>query len=115
VAFSPDGTRLATVGNDGAAIVWDIASGEERSRFTGHDGDVFAVAFSPSGTRLATAGRDRLVRVWDLASQVPIITLTRSEGTRGLRLSSSAWPMPFPQLPCRSAPRAISCIRLMHR
>ncbi|GGQ18129.1 WD40 repeat domain-containing protein [Streptosporangium pseudovulgare] len=67
VAFSPDGSRLATAEADGAVRLWDTATHEQvGSPMTGHEGAVRSVAFSPDGTRLATAGSDGTTRVWDL-------------------------------------------------
>jgi WD40 repeat protein len=36
VAFSPDGKTLATANNDGSVRLWDVATGTEDPRFTGH-------------------------------------------------------------------------------
>nr|WP_291819724.1 hypothetical protein [Candidatus Microthrix sp.] len=58
VAYSPDGTRIATAGHDGTARVFDAATGEELTVCTGHNGWVSGVAYSPDGTRIATAGHD---------------------------------------------------------
>jgi WD40 repeat protein len=66
VAFSPDGTRLATASLH-SAWIWDAASGQQQVEIR-HDNTVKAVAFSPDGTRLATASRDGSARVWDAAS-----------------------------------------------
>ena len=58
VAFSPDGTRVATGSYDGSARVFDAATGTEIARLD-HDDSVSAVAFSPDGTRVATGSYDR--------------------------------------------------------
>jgi WD40 repeat protein/serine/threonine protein kinase len=67
VAFSPDGSRLASASWDQTIKIWDAASGRELHTLTGHDGHVFSVAFSPDGSRLASASRDRTIKIWDLA------------------------------------------------
>jgi WD40 repeat protein len=67
VAFSLDGTRLATGCSDKTTRIWDAASGQELLEVR-HDEKVMAVAFSPDGTRLATGSSDRSARVWDTAS-----------------------------------------------
>jgi WD40 repeat protein len=69
VAWSPDGTRLATSSEDLTARVWDADSGRELAVLRGHDDGVLRVAWSPDGGRLATCSRDRTVRVWDSAGR----------------------------------------------
>jgi hypothetical protein len=63
VCFSPDGTRLASAG-DNTVKVWDVRTGQELLTLQGHTGGVLSVCFSPDGTRLASAG-DQTVKVWD--------------------------------------------------
>jgi WD40 repeat protein len=69
VAFSPDGTRLATASVDQTVRLWDVGSHQQLGQpLTGHTGPVLSVAFSPDGTRLATASFDGTVRLWDVGS-----------------------------------------------
>jgi WD40 repeat protein len=67
VAWSPDGQRIASAGDDGAAQVWDPASGRAAALPLPHQGVVGMVAWSPDGTRVATASHDGTGQVWDAA------------------------------------------------
>ncbi|GAA1345902.1 serine/threonine-protein kinase [Saccharothrix algeriensis] len=56
VAFSPDGAEFATVGEDGAAVVWK-ADGTEARRFTRDRTVLTSVRYSPDGELIAVSGR----------------------------------------------------------
>ncbi|MGQ0604905.1 MAG: nSTAND1 domain-containing NTPase, partial [Anaerolineales bacterium] len=56
IAFSPDGTRLATAGDFSVVRVWDAVSGKELLAVPYRGGGVFALAFSPDGQRIAVGG-----------------------------------------------------------
>jgi WD40 repeat protein len=53
VTFSPDGTLLATAGDDKAVRLWDAATAKEIAPPYRHRAGVWAVAFSHDGRRLA--------------------------------------------------------------
>jgi WD40 repeat protein len=58
VAWSPDGTQLASADGQGVIKIWDAADGKEVLQFRDQAGGVSALAWSPDGKRLATAGSD---------------------------------------------------------
>src|SRR5438552_5748901 len=76
LAYSPDGTMLASGSFDHTVKLWNPDTGELIATFAGHSGKVISVAFSPDGQLLASGGNDGLVRLWDLHSQQIVSTIT---------------------------------------
>jgi WD40 repeat protein len=65
LSFSPDGQTVATNGQDGSILVWNVQTGH-LDRLSGHDAPVCAVVFNPGGQILASVCDDRTVRLWDV-------------------------------------------------
>ncbi|KAH6883935.1 putative wd40 protein [Thelonectria olida] len=64
VAFSPDGTLMATASDDRTVRLWRSNDGACMQELKGHEDSVTSVAFSPDGTLVASASLDRIVRLW---------------------------------------------------
>ncbi|MEH1164436.1 hypothetical protein V6V47_03495 [Micromonospora sp. CPCC 205539] len=87
VEFSPDGTRIATGGDDNQVRLWDAGTGQIQAVLPGHTDAVRALAFSPDGRLLASGSADQTIRLWD-----PTITSTRAVLTRpGVRVAAAAF------------------------
>src|SRR6266498_2991105 len=74
VAFSHDGTRIATADRN-EVKVWDVASGEEVMKFPKPNQLISSVDFSPDGRRLAASNHYSLIWVWDIQSGQELYTL----------------------------------------
>jgi WD40 repeat protein len=86
VAYSPDGTTLASGSGDQTVRIWDVRSGTNLHTLTGHTDSVRAVAYSPDGTTLASGSDDQTVRIWTSAA-APTSTPSPATPAR-----SGRWP-----------------------
>jgi len=67
VAFSSNGTCIATGSSDKSVRVWDASTGAELKELKGHTGYISSVAFSNDGTQIVSSSSDNSVRVWDVS------------------------------------------------
>lgn len=75
VAFSPDGTLLASASNDLSVRIWDIATGREVRRFGGFIDWVNSVSFTSDGQTLIAGSNDNTIKLWNVASGNEVRTL----------------------------------------
>jgi eukaryotic-like serine/threonine-protein kinase len=74
VAWSPDGTSLASASGDGTVQIWNATNAETISTSHCYSFWGYAVAWSPDGTRIASAGDDKTVKVWDATAGEKLYT-----------------------------------------
>ncbi len=105
VAFSPDGTRVATASDDHTARLWrlappagpggaahsaaDASADEMVAVLEGHTDAVRSVTFDPGGKRVLTASDDKTARLWDAQTGRPLVVL---KGHTGAVLSAAFDP-----------------------
>jgi WD40 repeat protein len=71
VAFSPDGSHLASAAEDNAVKIWELSHGREVFTARGHADSVLSVAYAPDGETVASASADRTVKLWN-ATAAPL-------------------------------------------
>ena len=101
IAFSPDGTTLASAGTDDKLILWDIPSGRELGEPLSGHGIVWDLALGRDGDTIATANNDGSNWIW---SPLPLTATTRAVATRicavvGANLSRNDWRQFIPAEP----------------
>jgi serine/threonine protein kinase len=80
-AISPDGARALTAGgqwngSDYTIRLFDLGTGSELKRFSGHEQLVSRVYFSRDGRKAYSTSWDSTVRSWDIESGKPLQALT---------------------------------------
>lgn len=98
VAYSPDGSLLASGTGGGSVRLLDPATGSELRRLDGHSGAVVDIEWSGDGSRLLTTSPDRTVRIWNVESgeeearfDCPCVPLRGSLSPDGTRVATTGF------------------------
>jgi WD40 repeat protein len=88
VAANPAQTQFVTAGADGQLKLWDMATGELKDSWNGHQNAVRSVAWRSDGAQLASGSWDHTVRLWSAGESVvlrghtaPVNAVTYSKTT----------------------------------
>ena len=110
LAWSPDGTHLASGGHDFLVRLWNMTGdGEYVGAFTerikkpfvhsrgfefavglksvSHEDIVFSISWAPDGKRLASASWDQTVAIWDVPTRTQLVGIQNHQGW----LTTVAW------------------------
>jgi WD40 repeat protein len=68
LAFSPDGSILASGGDCDGIRLWDVASDLERAEIRSDHDYVHSAVFSPDGQTLIVARDGGIIQFWDVAA-----------------------------------------------
>jgi len=86
LAWSPEGSYIATPGAEHTVEIWTVATGAKRLSYYGHQAGVYrrvtahvqALAWSPDGKWMVSASSDGTMQLWDPSTGIHLKTLVTS-------------------------------------
>jgi len=76
VAWSPDGTRLATANYNNVIQIWNAESGDVLVSLMGHSSYITDLDWSPDNSKIASSSNDQTAIIWDAIVGQPLFILS---------------------------------------
>lgn len=80
VALTNNAEYALSASWDHSVRLWNLKTGECRTKFLGHTKDTLSVAFSPDNRHILSGGRDNKLKIWNVNGQC-VYTLDRDSHT----------------------------------
>lgn len=90
VAFSPDGSKLATAGEDKLCIIYDVMNFKILHRLLKHNAPITHIAWSPDSKKIVTAAAEAHAHVWDAIAGKLVMTIEH-EASERRPITTAAW------------------------
>jgi hypothetical protein len=91
LAVSPDGKFAALAEiyyyTEGKLVLWDLSTGKQLVRLTGHQNSVQYAVFAPNGRTVASTSRDGTIRLWEVATGKEVLQFGEKPQASGLAFS----------------------------
>jgi WD40 repeat protein len=68
LAFSADGSQLASASGDGTVKLWEVASGKLLTEYIKQQEAIWSMALSPNGKIVASGAGGKVLGIWDIDS-----------------------------------------------
>jgi len=83
VRFSPDGSRIVSVGSDKKLVVYSGSTGAHEKTVEGlHSGSIYSVSWFPCGTKVLTTSADKTAKVVGVPEGETLGTYTLGDKVR---------------------------------